>query len=267
MLDRAVGVFALVAIVFVVLLIPSTLAALGGHRRGVLMSFDAILILVAPGLLLAQYFAPILERWRFTRWAGMLAHVTHETFLGSAWGRLIFVVAFRVHLLSIASPWSLGRPLGLGLSILDAAVLFILMVGIALIPISISSRGEREVAVSTLPRSHGILIAMRCLNLIPNKAFSFIFTWLLSLSDKLRETKVLRRTDYQRPKAGGSYFGDFDPLRDFDLIFGASKLNLNFWRFRFATPPETIRRRSFSRFRHGLLLRMGLFAFLRVKAR
>ena len=116
MLDRAVGVFALVAIGFVVLLFPSTLAALGGHQRGVLMFFDAILILVAPGLLLAPYFAPILERWRFTRWAGMLARVTHETFLGSAWGTLIFVVAFGMLLLSIASLWPLGRLLGLGLS-------------------------------------------------------------------------------------------------------------------------------------------------------
>ncbi len=245
MLDQAVGVFALVAIVFVVLLTPSTLAVLGGHRRGVLMSFDAILILVAPGLLLAPYLAPILERWRFTRWAGMLAHVTHETFLGSAWGTLIFVVAFGTLLLSIASPWPIGRLLGLGLSISDAAVLIILMAGIALILILISGWGVGEVAVSKLLRSRGILIAMRCLNLIPKKAFSFIFTWLLSrrLTDNC-ETKVLRRIDYQSPKARGSYFGDFDSPGDFDLIFRASKLNLNFWGFRFATPPETIRRRN-----------------------
>ena len=46
--------------------------------------------------------------------------------------------------------------------------------------------------------------AMRFLNLIANKAFSLIFSWLLSqrLTDTLCGTKVLRRTDYQRLKAG-----------------------------------------------------------------
>ena len=70
--------------------------------------------------------------------------------------------------------------------------------------------------------------AMRFLNLIANKLFSIIFTWLLSqrFTDTLCGTKVLRRTDYVRLKAGRSYFGDFDPFGDFDLIFGASKLNL-----------------------------------------
>ena len=64
--------------------------------------------------------------------------------------------------------------------------------------------------------------AMRFLNLVANKTFSLIFTWLLSqrLTDTLCGTKVLRRTDYQRLKAGRVYFGDFDPFGDFDLIFG-----------------------------------------------
>ena len=70
--------------------------------------------------------------------------------------------------------------------------------------------------------------AMRFLNLIANKIFAVIFSWLLSqrLTDTLCGTKVLRRTDYQRLKAGRAYFGDFDPFGDFDLIFGASKQNL-----------------------------------------
>ena len=122
------------------------------------MFFGAILILVALGLLLAPYFAVILERWRFVRWAGTLARVTHEFSLGSAWGTLILVVAFGIYLLSISSIWFLGRALGLGLPILDAAVLFTLMVGIGLIPISIGRWGVREVAVPKLLRSHGISI-------------------------------------------------------------------------------------------------------------
>ena len=70
--------------------------------------------------------------------------------------------------------------------------------------------------------------AMRFLNLIANKVFSLLFTWLLSqrFTDTLCGTKALTRSDYARLKAGRSYFGDFDPFGDFDLIFGASKLGL-----------------------------------------
>ena len=158
MLYRAVGVFVLIALGFAVLLFPSMLAAPGGHQPAVLMFFGPILIFVALGLLLAPYFAAILERWRSTRWAAMLARVTHEFFLASAWGTLSLVVAFGMHLLGILSIWFLGQALGLGWPILDAAVLFTLMVGITLIPISIGRRGVREVAVSKLLRSHGISI-------------------------------------------------------------------------------------------------------------
>ena len=70
--------------------------------------------------------------------------------------------------------------------------------------------------------------AMRMLNLIANKSFSLLFSWLLNqrFTDTLCGTKVLRRRDYERLKKGRSYFGNFDPFGDFDLIFGAVKLNL-----------------------------------------
>jgi SAM-dependent methyltransferase len=111
--------------------------------------------------------------------------------------------------------------------------------------------------------------AMRFLNLIANKAFSIIFTWLLSqrLTDTLCGTKVLRRADYQRLKAGRDYFGDFDPFGDFDLIFGASKLGLKIMEAPIRYASRTYGETQISRFRHGLmLLRMVVFAFLRIKA-
>ena len=111
--------------------------------------------------------------------------------------------------------------------------------------------------------------AMRFLNLIANKAFSLIFSWLLSqrLTDTLCGTKVLRRTDYARLKAGRAYFGDFDPFGDFDLIFGASKLNLKIIEMPIRYSSRTYGETQISRFRHGLmLLRMVVFAFLRIKA-
>ena len=111
--------------------------------------------------------------------------------------------------------------------------------------------------------------AMRALNLIANKAFSLIFTWLLGqrFTDTLCGTKVLRREDYVRLKAGRAYFGDFDPFGDFDLIFGAAKLNLKVVEVPIRYANRTYGETQISRFRHGLmLLRMVLFAFLRIKA-
>ena len=111
--------------------------------------------------------------------------------------------------------------------------------------------------------------AMRFLNLIANKAFSVLFTWLLSqrFTDTLCGTKVIRRSDYRRLKAGRAYFGDFDPFGDFDLIFGAAKLSLRVVEVPIRYANRTYGETQISRFRHGvMLLRMVLFAFLRIKA-
>jgi hypothetical protein len=69
--------------------------------------------------------------------------------------------------------------------------------------------------------------AMRFLNLLGNKVFGMLFSWTLEerISDTLCGTKVLRRTDYERIRANRAFFGDFDPFGDFDLLFGAAKLN------------------------------------------
>ena len=55
-----------------------------------------------------------------------------------------------------------------------------------------------------------------------------LFGWLLGqpIKDTLCGTKVLYRRDYERIAANRAYFGDFDPFGDFDLLFGAAKLNL-----------------------------------------
>jgi len=95
-----------------------------------------------------------------------------------------------------------------------------------------------------------------------------MFTWLLSqrFTDTLCGTKVLRRSDYLRIKAGRSYFGDFDPFGDFDLIFGASKLSLKVVECRSATQTERMAKRRFPVQARLLLLRMVTFAFFRIKA-
>jgi SAM-dependent methyltransferase len=110
--------------------------------------------------------------------------------------------------------------------------------------------------------------AMRFLNLLGNKFFSLAFSWLVGqpIKDTLCGTKVLWRRDYERIAANRSYFGDFDPFGDFDLIFGAAKLNLKLVdlpiRYRDRTYGDT----NIHRWRHGLLLlRMVAFAARRVK--
>ncbi len=111
--------------------------------------------------------------------------------------------------------------------------------------------------------------AMRFLNLVANKVFSLLFTWLLSqrFTDTLCGTKVLRRADYQRLKDGRAYFGDVDPFGDFDLIFGAAKLGLKVVEVPIRYASRTYGETQISRFRHGVMLvRMVLFAFLRIKA-
>ncbi|NQU09887.1 glycosyltransferase [bacterium] len=110
--------------------------------------------------------------------------------------------------------------------------------------------------------------AMRFLNVLANKFFSQAFTWLLDqrFKDTLCGTKVLRRTDYERIAAGRAYFGEFDPFGDFDLIFGAAKLNLKIVEIPIHYRERTYGATNISRFRHGcLLLRMCLFALRKIK--
>jgi glycosyltransferase involved in cell wall biosynthesis len=110
--------------------------------------------------------------------------------------------------------------------------------------------------------------AMRFANLIANKFFSWAFSWLLGqpIRDTLCGTKVLWKKDYKRIADNRSYFGDFDPFGDFDLLFGAAKLNLKILevpiRYRARRYGET----NISRWSHGwLLLKMVAFAAKRIK--
>ncbi len=110
--------------------------------------------------------------------------------------------------------------------------------------------------------------AMRFMNILGNKFFSLAFTWLLDqrFKDTLCGTKVLYRSDYERIAAGRHYFGDFDPFGDFDLIFGAAKLDLKIMEIPIRYRERVYGSTQISRFRHGwLLLRMCLFALRRIK--
>jgi ubiquinone/menaquinone biosynthesis C-methylase UbiE len=110
--------------------------------------------------------------------------------------------------------------------------------------------------------------AMRTLNFLGNKFFSVAFSWLLGqpIKDTLCGTKVLWKRDYEKIVANRSYFGDFDPFGDFDLLFGAAKLNLKICEVPIRYRERTYGTTNISRWSHGwLLLRMVCFAALRIK--
>jgi SAM-dependent methyltransferase len=110
--------------------------------------------------------------------------------------------------------------------------------------------------------------AMRILNLLGNKFFSMMFTYLLDqkFKDTLCGTKVLFKSDYEKISANRSYFGEFDPFGDFDLIFGAAKQNMKIVEMPIRYAERTYGETNIQRWRHGLLLlKMVLVAARRLK--
>jgi SAM-dependent methyltransferase len=106
--------------------------------------------------------------------------------------------------------------------------------------------------------------AMQFLNILGNKFFAGVFSAVLRqpVKDTLCGTKVLRKTDYEKIRRGRSYFGEFDPFGDFDLLLGAGRVGL-----KIVDVPIRYRSRQYgttniSRFRHGVaLLQMAVFGY------
>ncbi|MBE9079218.1 methyltransferase domain-containing protein [Romeria aff. gracilis LEGE 07310] len=110
--------------------------------------------------------------------------------------------------------------------------------------------------------------AMPWLNTVANKIFALLFSFLLEqpLKDTLCGTKVLWRSDYERIAAGRSYFGDFDPFGDFDLLFGAAKLNLDLVEVPIRYQPRSYGASNIAHVKEGLvLLRMCAYASRKLK--
>jgi hypothetical protein len=154
-IDRGVGVGLLIALGFVVLLLPSGLTALGGYREVVLVVYGVLIFAGVLGLLLAPKIVPPLARWRYSRWFATLAADVHRVLLGPK-GPVILSIGCLIHALTIIVVWSVGRAQGLALPLPDAAVLFTVMIGVVLVPISIGGWGLRELAVISLLATYGV---------------------------------------------------------------------------------------------------------------
>ncbi len=110
--------------------------------------------------------------------------------------------------------------------------------------------------------------AMRFFNFIANKGFSWIFSYLLSqrFTDTLCGTKVFLAKDYKRIMEQRKFFGDFDPFGDFELIFGASKLNMKVIEVPIRYEARAYGSTQISRWRHGvILLKMVIHAYKKLK--
>ena len=77
---------------------------------------------------------------------------------------------------------------------------------------------------------------------------------------------MLFKKHYKIIAGNRSYFGEFDPFGDFDLLFGAARLNLKITEIIVRYRDREYGSTQISRFRHGwLLIRMSLFAARKIK--
>jgi hypothetical protein len=110
--------------------------------------------------------------------------------------------------------------------------------------------------------------AMRTLNYLGNKVFSLIFSYLLDqqIKDTLCGTKAFFKKDYPIIARYRKQFGNLDPFGDFDLLFGASKLNLKILDIPVRYKERTYGKTNINRLAHGwLLLKMSLIATIKIK--
>jgi SAM-dependent methyltransferase len=98
--------------------------------------------------------------------------------------------------------------------------------------------------------------AMRFLNMVANKFFSMSFGWLLRqpVKDTLCGTKALYRRDYLLIEESETGSGPIDPFGDFDLLFGAAKLNLRIVDLPVRYRARTYGRTNIHRWNHGFRL-------------
>lgn len=112
--------------------------------------------------------------------------------------------------------------------------------------------------------------AMQSLNILGNKFFSRVFTWLIGqeVKDTLCGTKALWAEDYRLIAASRRDVTQDDPFGDFDLLLGAARRGLKIIDVPVRYRARTYGRTNISRFRHGmLLLRMSVRAFWSFKIR
>lgn len=110
--------------------------------------------------------------------------------------------------------------------------------------------------------------AMRFANLLGNRLFGMLLSWLMGqrIRDSLCGTKVVWKRDWRRIQATRAFFGYLDPFGDFDMLFGAAKLDLKIIDLPIRYAARTYGDTNISRWRHGVqLLKMCALAARKLK--
>lgn len=111
--------------------------------------------------------------------------------------------------------------------------------------------------------------AMRFLNAVGNRFFSYALSWVLEqpIKDSLCGTKALYRRDWDRIIKTRDLLKLTDPFGDFDLLFGAARLNMKIVDVPIRYKARTYGETKIHRFRDGWqLLRMTAQGFRRLRS-
>ena len=153
--DRCIGIGLLLTFTFAILLLPSSFGAFEQQRDRVAMIPAITTALSLACLVGSAALSPSLTKWKYGRWFDRFFSAARAAVFGSRSAAILGISSI-VHLLTIAAIWSLGRAQGLALSPTDAAVLFAVMIGVALVPFTVGGWGLRELAVVSLFGNYGL---------------------------------------------------------------------------------------------------------------
>jgi glycosyltransferase 2 family protein len=154
-IDRCIGIGLLLTFAFAIMLLPSTLGLFGEERGEVIVVLGVMILTGLMGLVLGPRVSTVLATWRHAGWLAAFCMGANRAVFGPR-SITILGVGCLIHVLTIAAIWSLGRAQGLAVSPADAAVLFAVMVGIALVPFSIGGWGLRELAMVSVFGNYGL---------------------------------------------------------------------------------------------------------------
>lgn len=110
--------------------------------------------------------------------------------------------------------------------------------------------------------------AMPWLNRMANRFFAWLLSYLLNtkIKDSLCGTKVISKENYVKIVENRTYFGDFDPFGDFELLFGSAKLGLKIQDIPVRYVPRSYGSSNIQHVKEGIvLLKMCLYAARKMK--
>ena len=165
LLDRAIGLVALAALV--VICLPWTFGLVKDPVGRVALlviglgSIGGWLVFLALGWQRLH----ILQRWSLTRHLAASATVAAEILRSPRAMGPIFVPSFLIHLLTAVAAWCVARSVNADLSLANALFLVLPVILVSVVPISIAGWGLREGAMvaafayAGLPQSDGLLVS------------------------------------------------------------------------------------------------------------